>query len=1005
MKRFTLLLVILPFLASSQGRSFKLVSYNSLRYSTTNVDARHPYFRTVMNGMEPDILVLQEISGQAAVTQFLDSVMNIDSLTYSMAPFTDGNDLDCALYYKTNKFTLAGTANYPTILRDIFHYKLRPKNLSDTLHVFGVHLKASTGTVNQNRRKAEVDTLRKITDALPTGSNFIVCGDFNIYSANEPAYTTLLQVNSGKNGEFNDPLNLTGTWNNASYASHHTQSPRDVAFNGGATGGMDDRFDLILFSDALNTAGGITYKSNSINAYGNDGNRYNAAINGSPTNTAVGQTIADALYYASDHIPVVATFEYGGPQASTTVDTILVAEYDRANASGCVTTTSYSSANISITNICRGSGVTYNSTGSDYNTRGWPQQSTLDPNSYLEFSISPALSYSLYLSEIKIRMDRSATGPAEIRLRSSLDSYSSDLLSVSGLSTSGANFTQNLSLLSPTQITFRLYGYDASSSSGTFDIEGFSGTNITDPGIQLKGYAVQNYSWNGAVWNTGVTPSGNLARADIRVRKGANPAIINSSVTANRVLIDEGAALSIDNGSALTVSDTLFIKDGIAGYGQVKGDVSGKVAWQHRNIGPTVGWYFISFPINGTIADLTSSQMTFYTLSNGTAAQANVYYYKADTVHPGNNEGAWLPVKSTADPLKGLGFTLYQGPPYFGTFPIDLQVVGNLNSGAQTVALKVENGAPLANRGWNLVPNPYPCSLDWSAIKTSNPHLDASFYILNNETWRSHNGSLGTASNTIPPGQSFFVKTSSSTSLTLTEAMTTVSSSPTRFKQNIKHLELEVSSAGTESIKTWIAFDSKFSWDFDKTFDGLAKFNPGDSSSNLSSTDSTGEWLVFNGLPTDNKNQIIDLEFSSPLIGAFQLKMKDFVNDGSGYFLYDLETNDTSAFDPLQPYLFNNLTGGSARRFKLLKVNNSIGLQGVKKIKMTLLTKEENGWNVKSQISDPIELKVFDLSGKLLMDSKFMNETQILIPKGIYILRLYNPKTGAIEDYKIYNFK
>jgi hypothetical protein len=38
--------------------------------------------------------------------------------------------------------------------------------------------------------------------------------------------------------------------------------------------------------------------------------RYNQAINGLPTNTAVGQLIADALHEASDHLPVLAEFEY-----------------------------------------------------------------------------------------------------------------------------------------------------------------------------------------------------------------------------------------------------------------------------------------------------------------------------------------------------------------------------------------------------------------------------------------------------------------------------------------------------------------------------------------------------------------------------------------------------------------------------------------------------------------------------------------------------------------------
>ena len=39
-----------------------------------------------------------------------------------------------------------------------------------------------------------------------------------------------------------------------------TQSTRTAAFGGGATGGLDDRFDLILFSQSVNDYGGISYR-------------------------------------------------------------------------------------------------------------------------------------------------------------------------------------------------------------------------------------------------------------------------------------------------------------------------------------------------------------------------------------------------------------------------------------------------------------------------------------------------------------------------------------------------------------------------------------------------------------------------------------------------------------------------------------------------------------------------------------------------------------------------
>ena len=149
--------------------------------------------------------------------------------------------------------------------------------------------------------------MRNVTDNLPPNSNFIVCGDFNIYSSDETAYQKILDQST--QGYLVDILNLTGTWNNQAYAQYHTQSPRIRQFNGGASGGMDDRFDMILFSQAVMDSGNIFYIPDSFINYGNDGNHYNDSIN-KPPNTAVSQQIADALHYSSDHIPVIATLKF-----------------------------------------------------------------------------------------------------------------------------------------------------------------------------------------------------------------------------------------------------------------------------------------------------------------------------------------------------------------------------------------------------------------------------------------------------------------------------------------------------------------------------------------------------------------------------------------------------------------------------------------------------------------------------------------------------------------------
>lgn len=310
-------------LAGVSYAQVKIVSYNLLGYPGTDTTVRNPYFRTVISSLNPDILVVQEITSQSGIDGYLSNVMNVGRTDYSSGTFINGPDTDNGIYYKNTMFIFLGNKPIQTALRDINEFKLVHIQTRDTLRIYSVHLKASSGSANEILRAAEVDSLRKVTNALPPGSNFIVCGDFNIYGSNEPAYQKLLEITSGNDGKFNDPLTLTGTWNNSAYAQYHTQSPRVRSFGGGATGGMDDRFDLMLYSNAVKNPGGITYVNNSMTAYGNDGNHFNDSINKMP-NTAVSQAVANALHYTSDHLPVYSmyTFETVTSFASNASDVV-----------------------------------------------------------------------------------------------------------------------------------------------------------------------------------------------------------------------------------------------------------------------------------------------------------------------------------------------------------------------------------------------------------------------------------------------------------------------------------------------------------------------------------------------------------------------------------------------------------------------------------------------------------------------------------------------------------
>ncbi|MCC6638414.1 MAG: T9SS type A sorting domain-containing protein [Ignavibacteriaceae bacterium] len=305
-----ILLAVLCTATSFPQFTAKVMTYNVLNYSPSSGPARNPYLKLIISTVNPDILVVQEISNLTGFNTFRDSVVNIVLPGHSAGPFIDGNDSDNAIFFKSSMFEFVSHDTIKTALRDISEYIVRSKLTLDTLIIYSLHLKASSGGANEILRGAEIDLLRNVTNKLHSGANFIVVGDYNIYKSSEVAYTKLLST-SGQ-GYFKDPIpDMTGIWNNVNYAQYHTQSPRDF-YNNQEFGGMDDRFDMILVNQNVWDIGGIHLLPGTYTAYGNDGDHYNMAVNVMP-NTAVSQEIADALVIASDHIPVYVNLSFDTP--------------------------------------------------------------------------------------------------------------------------------------------------------------------------------------------------------------------------------------------------------------------------------------------------------------------------------------------------------------------------------------------------------------------------------------------------------------------------------------------------------------------------------------------------------------------------------------------------------------------------------------------------------------------------------------------------------------------
>jgi endonuclease/exonuclease/phosphatase family metal-dependent hydrolase len=287
------------------GAPIRVATYNVLNFPDALGFQRLDDLRTAMGYIAPDVVVVQEMISSEGVSLLLDSVMRYVNNAYTNAPFNDGPDTDNALFYRADRIDYVGAVYHATPNRDIAEYRLVISGTQSDLYLFSVHFKASQGLTNEQIRLQEATILRERLDVLPVGSNFIVAGDFNIYYSGEPAFQKLTDSLTNINGRLIDPLRLTGNWHeNVYYAAAHTQSTRvDQLPDGGATGGMDDRFDMILCSAGIIDTAGLYLVENSYNICGNDGEHFNLAINYG-YNSAVPAEVADALYLASDHLPL-----------------------------------------------------------------------------------------------------------------------------------------------------------------------------------------------------------------------------------------------------------------------------------------------------------------------------------------------------------------------------------------------------------------------------------------------------------------------------------------------------------------------------------------------------------------------------------------------------------------------------------------------------------------------------------------------------------------------------
>ncbi len=355
---------------------------------------------------------------------------------------------------------------------------------------------------------------------------------------------------------------------------------------------------------------------------------------------------------------------------------------------------------------------------------------------------------------------------------------------------------------------------------------------------------------------------------------------------------------------------------------------------------------------------------------------------------------SWNYVTSTSfDLTEGSGFMVWSSSASTGNAIVEYQGQPN-NSDIIVTGLSYTATQPLAQRGWNMVGNPYPSSVQWNNV-WSRTNVDATIYVYDAGTsgnYLTYNtGGTGTLPNGyIAPGQGFWIKAdNSNASLTIPKSER-LHSSQSFYKESIQPGQLlcTVTGNGRED-KMIIQLNDEATGGFDGEFDAWKL--RGDVLSPQLYSVSQGNELTVNSLPFA-KDLVIPVCLEVGTDDMYHLLFDELsFNDGIFVYLEDLQTGSVEKIGQGYMYDFYGATTDDKHRFNILitetelsQKEKQIGNQNIYSFNKTVYI---TGTGVKD-----ITVTIFDMLGKKVFSEGFSNRNAIQIPLdvngGFYLVKV-----------------
>ena len=525
-------------------------------------------------------------------------------------------------------------------------------------------------------------------------------------------------------------------------------------------------------------------------------------------------------------------------------------------------------------------------------------------------------------------------------------------------------------------------------------------------GAQLTINSAQTLSVCG-IWKGGATSNASVLGTGIVMLNGTGAQTLINRTSFINLTINKASGLTTASGS-VDVKNALVLQQGNftnTGAVTLKSDASGTGYLDNftyptttgtytgnltveRYLSGSVGYRDLSSPVSSTVADWgadfpvvgPNGVYCWYAYNPYPTLQ---YYKESDNSVTSNFYGGFISYTTNTLPLVAMQGYAAQ----INTLPMTVNTTGTPNRGSQSINITRTTSSTTSADGWNMIGNPYPSPVRWSAIKNANPTAtDGSIYRFYasgqySGNWATHNGVAGTngATDLIASSQAFFVSASQNATVKLNDTVRSAGNPPFFKMNSALPDEIRINLSNSVSADEIVAYtDPNATYGYDPGYDAT-KFT-GLNIVHLG-FDMPAKELAINVLDSVTEQTELPLRMVVTDTGTYALTATELnLTDLVAYFK-DAQTNSLIDLSATAPTLYLNGGQDYSGRYSIVfrhKLATSIGAVDDPNIKIYA---SGNRVYIERSSSSAAVIDITNELGQRIINTETdQQKTQILLP-------------------------